>query len=90
MEYPTRVCPSYGATEVKLTHIHSRYQRPFDRHDWVVDRCGTKVRYVIDYYTGRVDKGNPFSFYIDARPALDSWEGVKMRMVSLWEGLIGK
>lgn len=62
------------------------YQRPFDRHDWVVDRCGTKVRYVIDYYTGRVDKGNPFSFYIDARPALDSWEGVKMRMVSLWEG----
>lgn len=24
---------------------------PFDRHDWVVDRCGLEqVRYVIDYY----------------------------------------
>ncbi|MCJ1296943.1 hypothetical protein MMC34_008512, partial [Xylographa carneopallida] len=24
---------------------------PFDRHDWVVDRCGKEVRYVIDYYS---------------------------------------
>ena len=24
--------------------------RPFDRHDWTVDRCGTEVRYIIDYY----------------------------------------
>lgn len=23
---------------------------PFDRHDWVIDRCGTEVRYIIDYY----------------------------------------
>jgi hypothetical protein len=23
---------------------------PFDRHDWVVDRCGKEVRYIIDYY----------------------------------------
>jgi hypothetical protein len=29
------------------------YQAPFDRHDWIVDRCGTKVRYIIDFYTGR-------------------------------------
>lgn len=28
--------------------------RPFDRHDWVVSRCGgsEEVRYVIDYYEG--------------------------------------
>jgi len=65
------------------------YQRPFDRHDWVVDRCGMKVRYVIDYYTGRMDgrTGNPFSFYIDARPALDNWEGVKMRLGGIWRSL---
>ena len=25
---------------------------PFDRHDWVVDRCGKEVRYVIDFYQG--------------------------------------
>ena len=24
--------------------------RPFDRHDWTVDRCGVEVRYIIDYY----------------------------------------
>jgi cytochrome c heme-lyase len=24
--------------------------RPFDRHDWIVDRCGKEVRYIIDYY----------------------------------------
>lgn len=23
---------------------------PFDRHDWIIDRCGKEVRYVIDYY----------------------------------------
>eukprot|EP00854_Cymbomonas_tetramitiformis_P012683 gene12683-14992_t len=28
------------------------YKLPFDRHDWVVDRCGTEVRYVIDFYNG--------------------------------------
>jgi cytochrome c heme-lyase len=25
---------------------------PFDRHDWVVDRCGKEVRYIIDFYQG--------------------------------------
>ena len=24
--------------------------KPFDRHDWTVDRCGKEVRYIIDYY----------------------------------------
>ncbi|KAI6116909.1 cytochrome c/c1 heme lyase-domain-containing protein [Pisolithus croceorrhizus] len=58
------------------------YSAPFDRHDWIVDRCGTRIRYVIDFYTGR-DAGassNNVSFYLDVRPALDNWEGVKMRV----------
>ncbi|KZV85109.1 cytochrome c and c1 heme-lyase [Exidia glandulosa HHB12029] len=56
------------------------YQPPFDRHDWVVDRCGTRVRYIIDFYTGRgAANGSAPSFYLDCRPALDNWEGVKMR-----------
>lgn len=29
------------------------YQAPFDRHDWVVDRCGHRIRYIIDFYAGR-------------------------------------
>lgn len=58
------------------------YQAPFDRHDWVVDRCGKEIEYVIDFYAGR-DASNgaagKLSFYLDVRPKLNSWEGVKMR-----------
>lgn len=57
------------------------YQAPFDRHDWVVDRCGTEVEYIIDFYAGRPNpngSGMP-SFYLDVRPKLNSWVGVKMR-----------
>ncbi|RYO86960.1 hypothetical protein DL764_008927 [Monosporascus ibericus] len=61
------------------------YAPPFDRHDWVVDRCGTRVEYVIDFYAGRRESaaaavGKPLSFYLDVRPKLNSWEGVKMRV----------
>ena len=57
------------------------YTAPFDRHDWVVDRCGMKVEYVIDFYAGRDDgKGNgKLNFFLDVRPKLNSWEGWKMR-----------
>jgi len=48
------------------------YTLPFDRHDWLVDRCGVQVRYVIDFYRGKNVNGAPAAFHIDARPALDS------------------
>ncbi|KLO14226.1 cytochrome C1 heme lyase [Schizopora paradoxa] len=66
------------------------YQAPFDRHDWVVDRCGTRIRYVIDFYTGRSAAGsaNP-SFFLDVRPALDNWEGVRMRVGNWWDRWFG-
>lgn len=54
------------------------YTAPFDRHDWVVDRCGVQIEYVIDFYAGRPGGAAP-SFYLDVRPKLNSWEGVKMR-----------
>ncbi|PPQ64000.1 hypothetical protein CVT24_009374 [Panaeolus cyanescens] len=63
------------------------YSAPFDRHDWTVERCGTRIRYVIDFYTGRStdpSKGD-VSFYLDVRPALDGWEGVKMRLERFWK-----
>lgn len=46
-------------------------EKPFDRHDWTVDRCGKPVRYVIDYYGGAAEGSNPV-FHCDIRPALDS------------------
>jgi len=58
------------------------YQPPFDRHDWIVDRCGTKVEYVIDFYAGRQQQGQQkLNFYLDVRPKLNTWEGVKMRVL---------
>lgn len=41
---------------------------PFDRHDWHVDRCGTPVRYVVDFYDGKPDPRYPISIHIDCRP----------------------
>ncbi|KAK3348196.1 cytochrome c/c1 heme-lyase [Neurospora tetraspora] len=62
------------------------YTAPFDRHDWIVDRCGTRVDYVIDFYAGRNnDKAGAgkLNFYLDVRPKLNTWEGVKMRALGL-------
>ncbi|ODQ63834.1 cytochrome c1 heme lyase-like protein [Nadsonia fulvescens var. elongata DSM 6958] len=57
-------------------------QKPFDRHDWVVNRCGTNVHYVIDFYTGKPNPVIPDmpSFYLDVRPKINTFEGVKMRI----------
>ncbi|KAF2740645.1 cytochrome c1 heme lyase [Polyplosphaeria fusca] len=62
------------------------YQPPFDRHDWVIDRCGTQVEYVIDFYAGKNENkpGKELNFYLDVRPKLNSWEGVKMRVARFW------
>jgi cytochrome c heme-lyase len=64
------------------------YQEPFDRHDWVVERCGgERVEYVIDFYQGKADENagrrgrddGKLNFYLDVRPKLNSWEGWRMR-----------
>lgn len=54
------------------------YPRPFDRHDWIVDRCGqTDARYIIDYYY--TDTG-PDPIEIHVRPAIDSVSAAYDRM----------
>lgn len=55
------------------------YEMPFDRHDWVVDRCGQEIEYVIDFYAGKSDGSGRPSFFIDARPKLTSLTGCYMR-----------
>jgi len=63
------------------------YERPFDRHDWVVERCADggegarEVEYVIDFYRGR---GGAGKFFLDVRPKMNCWEGVRMRVVRLF------
>uniref|UniRef100_H2YNW0 Holocytochrome c-type synthase n=1 Tax=Ciona savignyi TaxID=51511 RepID=H2YNW0_CIOSA len=50
------------------------YELPFDRHDWIVDRCGKQVRYIIDYYDGGMVDPETYQFtLLDVRPALDSF-----------------
>ena len=58
------------------------YELPFDRHDWIVDRCGKDVRYIIDYYDiGDEDSYKSGEFvFLDVRPAMDSVEAVLDRM----------
>lgn len=58
------------------------YERPFDRHDWMVNRCGKEVEYVIDFYSGKSDPKNPSlpSFFLDVRPKLNSVEGWRLRV----------
>lgn len=61
------------------------YELPFDRHDWIVDRCGKEVRYVIDYYDGgKVDPQDYRFAILDVRPALDSWDNAWDRMKVAW------
>ena len=55
-------------------------QRPFDRHDWYVQRPdGSVHRYVIDFYGGRGGASVAGGFYLDVRPALDSAEALQLR-----------
>merc|ERR1712080_629378 len=53
--------------------------QPFDRHDWHVDRCGTSVRYVVDFYDGKSAPDDPrVAIHIDARPEV-SFGGIADR-----------
>lgn len=83
--------------QLKLVHFRGRpldpspkarlrsllgYKPPFDRHDWLVDRCGEHVRYVIDFYQGQAEPNKPIATHIDARPAVDSlgaaWDRMRL------------
>lgn len=67
------------------------YDAPFDRHDWVVDRCGKEVRYIIDYYhdsslpvdatlPSQHDFNSRTQILLDVRRALDSPEALVDRV----------
>ncbi len=48
-----------GSSPLARMHSWVGGQMPFDRHDWVVDRCGDEVRYVIDFYFHEDKAGTP-------------------------------
>lgn len=67
----------------RIRHLMG-YEYPFDRHDWIVDRCGKEVRYIIDYYDGgKVNNKYQFAL-LDVRPAMDSVDNIWDRMRVAW------
>lgn len=64
--------------------------KPFDRHDWVVNRCGNDVRYVIDYYSLPDEEPGVPAFNVDVRPALDSFGATIDRFKNFSENLYNK
>jgi cytochrome c heme-lyase len=65
-----------------FSHFFLPRGKPFDRHDWYVDRCGKQIRYVIDYYDDPRAE-NELDLTLDTRPALDSfsnlWDRIRFR-----------
>lgn len=64
-------------------------EKPFDRHDWIIDRCGKKVRYIIDYYSGNSSiENDSVEMAVVARPALDSltsfYDRIRMATYNNW------
>lgn len=55
-------------------------KRPFDRHDWIIDRCGREVRYVIDFYEAPPTEGKQVGIHLDVRPAVDSFRAAYDRL----------
>ena len=51
---------------------------PFDRHDYLVDRCGTLHRYIVDFYAQ-----GAHDFTVDARPAVNGGAGLFDRAVRM-------
>lgn len=70
------------------------YELPFDRHDWVVDRDGKDVRYIIDFYKGQQSRNPreqvPMSIYLDVRPAVDSYQAVLDRLSVFYRESTGR
>ncbi|KAI5071546.1 hypothetical protein GOP47_0013797 [Adiantum capillus-veneris] len=77
--------PESGREDPRLLHFRGRptdltpkaylkkflgFGVPFDRHDWIVDRGGREMRYVIDFY---YDESKDWPFFVDRLIRLKRW-----------------
>ena len=74
--------PGSRSPKSLLLEVFNGRVAPFDRHDWLIERCGGKrVRYVVDFYDGKPKAGiKAVPICVDARPALDDFESLKVRL----------
>lgn len=79
--YPGRLCVATLDSSLRCLSLCSPLARvrswmtselPFDRHDWVIDRCGKEVRYVIDFYFYDDKAGTPQVMALMATTAFNS------------------
>eukprot|EP00116_Pleurobrachia_bachei_P007500 sb/3467762/ len=70
--------PKDMSPKARFLTTFKSWPKPFDRHDWIVNRCGTEVRYILDYYDVGFENSDD-SVLIDVRPAIDSFSAMKDR-----------
>ena len=76
--------PSYMTPKALWNHYILGYKKPFDVHIWQVVNNNKKVDYYLDFYKGKYsDAFN--SVYVDVRPRLNTFEGIKLRFLRLIE-----
>ena len=84
-----RGCPKDYSPKARMLNLFANKRLPFDRHDWIVERCGRgEVRYVIDFYSGAVAPGQPAAMHLDVRPALDSPALLAERLIMQFKHMV--
>eukprot|EP00300_Choanocystis_sp_HF-7_P027518 c32652_g1_i1.p1 GENE.c32652_g1_i1~~c32652_g1_i1.p1 ORF type:complete len:222 (+),score=25.21 c32652_g1_i1:27-668(+) len=79
--------PDELSPKARLLTFFKLRPMPFDRHDWIIDRAGRQVRYVIDYYYDESSgKTGLDAIDLDVRPALDSPTSLYDRVRMFWAG----
>ncbi|KAK5171498.1 Cytochrome c1 heme lyase [Saxophila tyrrhenica] len=85
------IVPIHNAVNERTWREILRWEEPYHPHlspgNGEEEADGPRlVEYVIDFYEGRGEDGKggggagPLSFYLDVRPKLNSWEGVRTRV----------
>jgi cytochrome c heme-lyase len=73
--------PQEPSLKAKAMHWLAGYVMPFDRHEWMIDRCGTGLfKYHVDFYDGPRDQSGKVNIYLDVRPAMDTMTGITDRI----------
>ena len=73
------------------------YIKPFDRHDWIIDRCGQDIKYIIDFYEGSGSYNNHSNnnikksptVYLDVRPNM-TFNGIIDRIHLKYDSIFNK